>query len=308
MDTSNTWSSFYSVSASSSVYASGEAKTGAWSSSGGGTWNATSPSTLDSYFDIFAGGELGLISGIIVQGGDAKAYSIQNSTIAGIPYCQSGSGNNKVCNTSQATPSKAEYPIRDTDIEGWKDEASAGAVRGSWSLGSNTSTSTGGAMRINGDLTVSSGATLNLGGTLYVTGNINMSGAGRIRITSGYGNKPLAIVVDGRTAISGGASVSGNGGNRSYALIVSTSQCPTVGACSGNNAIEASGGTGSVVLIAQDGTIEFEGGASAKSAVANRMIMSGGTVLNYETGLADLDFSSGPSGAWTVESWKEVSE
>ncbi len=308
MDTSNTWSSFYSVSASSSVYSSGSSRLGSWSSSGGGTWSNTSPSTLDAYFDVFAGGQTGLISGVIVQGGDAKAFRIQNSTIAGIPYCQSGSGNNKSCNTSQATPSQVEYPIKDTNIETWKDEASAGSVRGSWSIGGNTATSTTGAMRINGDLTVGSGAVLTLGGTLYVTGNINMSGSGRIQIANSFGNRPLAVVVDGLTTMTGGSLVTGNGGNRSYALLVSTNRCPNVAGCSGNNAISASGGTGSVVLIAQEGTISFSGGTSAKSAVARKMIMSGGTTLNYETGLSDLDFTSGPSGAWTVESWREVAD
>jgi hypothetical protein len=310
LDTSNTWGSYYSVAVASGEEYDGDAVNGSWSSSGvGGTWHpAPGGATNRIVFDVYTGGEMGNLSGVLVQGGDAKAFSITNSTIAGTPYCQSGSGNNKPCNTTQSTPSQANFPISQNQIDGWKAEAQSGVTRGTWSIGGSTSTSTPGNMKIDGDLTVSSGATLNLNGTLYVTGNINMSGSGKIQISNQYGNKPLAIVVDGRTDISGGAFINGNGGNRSYALLVSTNKCPDDIGCSGDDAISASGGTGSIVLIAQDGTITFSGGTSAKSAVANKMIMLGGTTLNYDSGLANLDFSSGPSGAWTVESWKEIGQ
>jgi hypothetical protein len=34
--------------------------------------------------------------------------------------------------------------------------------------------------------------------------------------------------------------------------------------------------------------------------------MSGTAHLTYESGLADVNFTSGPSGSWVKQSWKEV--
>jgi hypothetical protein len=61
-----------------------------------------------------------------------------------------------------------------------------------------------------------------------------------------------------------------------------------------------------VVLNAQNGTISFTGSASAKEATAHKMSLSGSTTVNYESGLANMNFNSGPSGTWNVNSWKEI--
>lgn len=91
-----------------------------------------------------------------------------------------------------------------------------------------------------------------------------------------------------------------------YVVIVADGpDCPL--GCSGSNySLASSGGTGSVVLIAPNGTIEFTGGTTAKSAVAKKMIMSGGTTLVYEAGLTSMSFTTGSSTNWSVESWKET--
>ncbi len=279
----------------------------------GGSWTTTSPASLDGYFYIYLGGDNGLISGTDPNngptiGGSAHAHSVTNATINGSLFCQSGTGNNKICNTSQSDPAPNAYPISDSQIEGWKNEASAGNVRNSsWILGSNTSTSTSGNMRINGDLTVGSGAILTINGTLYVTGDIDMNGSGRIQLGSSYGTTAGVIVVDGTTDLGGGAYVTGNGQTGSYAFLVSTNTlCSTGISCGNNYAIDVSGGVGSVVLVAQDGGIRFNGGASAKAAVANYMTLSGGTTLIYETGLINVNFSSGPGGTWVVDEWQEI--
>ena len=50
----------------------------------------------------------------------------------------------------------------------------------------------------------------------------------------------------------------------------------------------------------------FNNRASAKEAIANQVTMNNNSVLNYETGLINVNFVSGPSGTWTVDSWKEA--
>lgn len=309
-DTDTTWGQYYALGANDASYATGTAKTSVagWSSSNGGTWIATSPATLDQYFDIYVGGSTGIISGITVGSGgtgDAWAFEVKNSTVAGANYCQAGSGNNKSCDTSRATPVQQSMPLSDGNIDDWKAEATTGGATSTISLG-GSSVKTIGPIKINGNLSVSSGATLNINGTVYVTGNVSVSGGGKIRINPTLGATSAVIVTDGLVSASGGGSFQGSGTAGSYILLVTTSTCPTGSGCSSSNAVEVSGGTGAVVLNAQKGTINFTGGAQAKQATANKIIMGGGTTVTYESGLANPSFSSGPSGSWTIDSWKEV--
>lgn len=307
-DTSVTWGTYYTLAATDNTYANGVMKTGTWSSSNGGTWNATSPATLDVYFDLYVGGDTGLISGVTVgsAGGDAWANIVNNSTVSGTIYCQGGSGNNKACDTSRTDPVQQPMPISDGNIAEWKSVAEAGEIfNGNKSYGSQDNVSIG-PMKIVGNLSVAAGATLTLTDTVWVTGNVSVSGGAKIKLGANYGATSGILVTDGRISMSGGGTMQGSGTSGSYMLAVTTSQCPYSGSCGGNPAIDVSGGTGSVVLNAQQGNLTFSGGASAKQATAKKIIMSGGTTVSYESGLADINFSSGPSGSYNLISWDEV--
>ncbi len=307
LDTSNSWGNYYSWGAASSTYANGTAKLGTQ----GGIWASTTPATLDTYFDMYMGGDTGTITSITVgaSGGDAHAHKLTDVTISGanLAYCQIATGStNKPCDTSQADPAPEAFPIVDSLIDSWKADAAAGIVRSTWSIGSSVSTSTTGVMKINGNLTVGGGGTLTLNGNLYVTGNLSLNGGGRIVLGSSFGSAAGVIVVDGTSDLTGGAYISGNGTTGSYVLLVSTNtNCALPTSCT-DYAIEQSGGVGSVVLSAQKGGIRFTGGASAKAATANYMTLTGGTTLNYESGLSSINFASGPGGTWSVNNWKEI--
>lgn len=303
IDTSNTWNSYYILGAAGSGYGNGVAKTGVYGQS---SWSDTSPSGLDMYFDLYVGGETGRISGISIgsAGGDAWAHEVSNSNVTGTIYCQGGSGNNKACNTSRTDPVQQPLPISDGNIEAWKQEALQGGVHvGNLSYG-GADVAELGPQKIEGNLSVGSGATLKVTGTLWVTGNVSVSGGGIVRLADSYVNASGVIVSDGRVTASGGGQFQGSGQSGSHILMVTTSTCPT-GSCGNNPAISVSGGTGAVILNAQKGTIRFTGGAAAKQATGEKIIMDGGTVVNYETGLADMNFTSGPSGSWSITSWDE---
>ena len=65
---------------------------------------------------------------------------------------------------------------------------------------------------------------------------------------------------------------------------------------------------GSVVLVTLNGTANFTNDATAKAVTAYKMNMFNDSVLNYESGLTNINFTTGPSGSWTVDSWGEVSQ
>lgn len=318
LDTSTTWGSFYTIGASLNTYANGLVKTGTWSSSGSGAnaggsnWTNTTPSGLDSYFDIYVGGDTGLIDDIERIGtgstGDAWAHEVNDvDTIYGTLYCQASNniGGGKTCNTSRPDPVEQPFPISDGNIDDWKTQATAGGTfNGNKSYSGGTSYL--GPQKVVGNLSVGGGAILKLTGTLYVTGNISLQGGGKIQLDPTYGSNSGVIITDGRVSAGGGGQFAGSGTSGSYILVVTTSDCPTGATCSGNPAIDVSGGSGSVVLNAQKGTIEFSGGAAAKEATAHKLELTGGASVTYETGLANINFVGGPSGSWYISSWDEV--
>lgn len=272
-------------------------------------WSETSViGDFDYWFKIFVTGPTGLITGssgsqwnplrVGTVSGTAQANTVNYVNSTGNIYCQNGTGNNKPC-TIQQDPQPESFPIPDSYIAGWKAEAETGGVyNGNYSVG--WAGATLGPKKIDGNLTVSGGGTLTVTGTLWVTGTINLSGSGRIILSSSYGSDDGLIVSDGTITIGSGSSVQGSGVSGSYMMLLTTSNS--------SSAINISGGSGAVILYAANGTLNISGGASVNSATAYRIVVSGGSDLIYESGLANVEFGSGGSVALTLSigDWDEV--
>lgn len=302
VDASTNSSKYYTIGANSAGYVNGIGKIGRY----GNSWSNTTPSGLDYFFKIYLGGVNGYIYGtsgsqwnqlhVGTVSGTAQANTVNYTNATGNIYCQSGTGNNKSC-TYQADPTYIAFPVSDANIESWKDEAEAGGVyNGNYSVG--WAGATLGPLKINGNLTVSNGGALTVAGTLWVTGTITLNGGGLIQLSPSYGANDGVVLSDGNIAISGGGHATGSGTPGSYIMILTTSNT--------TNAMSVSGGAGAVIAYAPNGTMSISGGASLKEAVAYKMIVSGGSSITYESGLANSNFSSGPSGGWEVQSWKET--
>jgi hypothetical protein len=265
------------------------------------TWNNTTPVGLDAFFKIFIGGINSTISGMTIgQGGvgDASAHTVNNSIIAGNLYCQTGSGNNKSCNTSQGDPAPLNFPISGAQIDMWKSEAEAGDTQtGNINL-SGSQTLTIGPKKIDGNVYVSNDGVLTVSGTLWVTGNIVLSNQAKVKLSSSYGSGSGVIIANGTISTSNTASFGGSGTTGSYLMMLTTS--------TSSSAINIANSAGTVILVAPYGTISFSNTASAKEAIAKTINMSNLSTLNYETGLINVNFASGPSGTWEVEGWGET--
>lgn len=295
IDASNNNSKYYTIGASGNNYANGVGKIGRLGSS----WST--PQTMDLFFNIFLGGVTGIIQSTAGQwnpipiSGDTRAHNVTYTNTTGTIYCTVDGGNNKPCNSTQPDPVYEAFPISDTNILDWKNEAEAGGtLSGNQSVG--WAGATWGPKKINGNLTVSGGGVLTLTGTLWVTGTITLNGGGKIRLDPSYSTNDGIIVSDGIVNISGGGSATGSGVTGSYLVIATTN--------SGVSSI--SGGAGAVVFYASEGTLSISGGASLKEATAYKVILDGGSSITYESGLADMSFNSGPSGSWSISSWKEA--
>ena len=308
IDAASNASRYFIIGANANGYANGQGKIGRL----GSTWSDTSPSGLDGYFKIYLGGGTSIIgdpninysTGVYVgtTGSDtAWAHTVRGATVSGALYCQVGSYNNKACDTSQSDPTPEPLPLSDENIQDWKDDALAGGtISGDYNV--NWAGATLGPKKITGNLLVNGGGTLTVSGTLWIQGNITLTGGGKIQLASSYGTNSGAIVTDGYVILNGGSNFAGSGQTGSYPFLVTTSACPTAANCGGNNAISLSGGAGTVALIAQNGTVDINGGSSLKQVTAKQVTMTGGATLYYDSGLISENFSSGPGGSWEFTS------
>lgn len=313
IDGASSSSKYYIIGSNNNGYANGKAMIGRR----GGSWNAVNPAMQDIYFKLYVGGQGGRIFGSSLSKwnqfpiGSSSADTVSAQTVeyiraSGDINCQIGTDNNKSCNPLPNPPAPQPNPVSESNIASWKDEALAGgSISGNVSYGGASSSSLG-PKKINGNLSISGSAQLSLTGTLWVTGDLNISGAAKLKLTSAYGSGSGVVVVDGNVTVAGSSPVTGSGTTGSYIMLVSLSDCPRSLFCSGKNAIEISGAAGAVVLVAQNGTVEFSGSASAKQATGYAIELSGATTVNYENGLKNMNFSSGPSGSWNIKSWREV--
>jgi hypothetical protein len=239
--------------------------------------------------------------------GDVWASNVVSASAAGHMYCLTqGSYVNKPCDTSKGVPPLQPLPFTDQNITDWKNAAVVGGTitgatkcPGGYSGGNCTvdwHNATFGPGKITGNLTVNGGGTLTLTGTIWVVGTVTINGDGKIQLPTSYGKNSETIVSDNLVDIEGGGSL-GSGNSSSYLFIVSTSASA--------NAISVTGGAGAIAVDAQNGTVNIFGGATLDSAVGNSMIMSGGSTVTYNSGLASPSFSDGPAGSWIVGSWGE---
>ena len=308
-DASVSSSSYYAVGANSAGYANGTGKSGTY----GGTWNNTSPSGLDLYFKIFLGGFSSLITGGPSQyntmgiSGNAYADTVNYSNTTGTIYCQSGTGNNKTCNTSLPSPQQQLPAVSDSTITAWEAQAVAGGTTtGNVSI-TGVSNQSLGPQKIVGNLTLGNSGVLNVTGTLWITGNLSVTGASIMRLASSYGATSGAVIVDGNINIGGSSPVTGSGTAGSYIVLVSNSNCPFDSACAGVNAVDVSGAAGAIVLIGQNGAVNISGSGSAHDVAGYQVTLSGATNITYDSGLASIGFgSSGGGSGWSVVSWKET--
>lgn len=287
---------YYLIGADSNGYVNGVGKIGQY----GSTWNNTSPSGLDGFFKLYLGGLTGLISGINIGSngvGNAYAHTVNNSTIAGTNYCQTGSGNNKACNTSLPDPAQMPMPISDQNILDWKAEAEAGGIiSGNYLLDADTGSL--GPRKITGNLTVQNNADLTVTGTIWVQGNVIINNNATVRLSSSYGTSEGVIVADGTINIQNNAIFEGSGSPGSYLMALSTSIS--------TSAISLQNNGGSVILYAANGTVNLSNNSTAKALNGKYINLDNNAVVIYDSGLANSNFVNGPSGGWDIQSWKEI--
>lgn len=264
--------------------------------------------------DTISAGPSGLISGIHASG-SSYAHSITGSTVAQDAYYQTISGTSVGGTSYPGSPdqSAASMPISDAQIEDWKAEALAGGTHTSPCPYSISGAVSIGPKKINCDLYLDGSDVVTLNGNVWVSGNIFFSNSSQLRINPSLGDKTVVLVADketnrnssSRIYISNSAQFFGTGSSKSYILLISQNNSAEGGGS--NSAISVSNSAnGKVLIYAPHGLIYLSNSISIKEASAYRIQLANSASVLYETGIANLLFTSGPSGGYSIDSWKET--
>ena len=237
------------------------------------------------------------IIGSVYSNGNIEGEN--NSTITGDAFLAGASTISGVTvggNIQTGQPS-LQMPISDAQIDAWKSDAAAGGTQSGYALGNSSSGSLG-PKKINGDITLGNGATLTLTGTVWVTGTINFGNTDTIKLASGYGALSGVLIADGKVEIGNSAVLQGSGAAGSYLMLLVTA--------GGDEAIEIGNNATAAIFYAPNGEIEIGNGLSLREATGYSLEVGNNASVTYESGLANVNFSSEPSGGWSIDSWKEV--
>ncbi len=211
------------------------------------------------------------------------------------------------------SPAHLELPLTEGQIQGWKDDASAGGVctptSGGCSWSGNLLVSTGnkiiGPKHVTGDLTLSNGATLTITGTIWVSGNISLGNNSHVALDSSYGSQSGVIVTDGVVTVGNGSFFTGSGVDpASYTMILSDKNATST------NVITVSetpaDHSRDVIYYASQGKILFQQNARAREVTGYGINLENNATIYYDSGLANANFSSGPGGSFGITSWQET--
>ena len=263
--------------------------------------------------DVISAGPSGLADGINATS-SVYAHTIRNSEIEKDAYYQVISNTEVEGVSYPGSPDQAtsSLPISDAQIDDWKAEAEAGGTHSSPCPYTISGAVSLGPKKINCDLYVTGSAVITLNGPVWVYGNINFSNSADVKVNPSLGDKSVAVIADketnrsssGRIFISNSVEFFGSGSAKSYVLLVSRNNNAESGGST--SAIEISNSAnGKVLLYAPHGLMYLSNTISIKEASAYKIQLSNSAKIIYETGLANLLFTSGPSGGYSIESWRE---
>ncbi len=263
--------------------------------------------------DVVSAGPTGSIEGVHATS-SAYAHSIKGSSIDKDAYYNTIS-NTTVLGTlhpgssDQATSS---LPISDAQIATWESDAAAGGTISSPCPYKITSDVTIGPKKITCDLEISNSPTVTLTGPLWVAGDITVKNTATIAISSSLTGKSIPIIADktsdrgnsGQISLENSAVFQGVGAN-SFILFVSQNNSAekggTIAAITMKNSV-----MGNVLAYAGHGEISLENSIKVKEVTAWRIRLKNTAEILYETGLANLLFTSGPAGGYVFDKWREV--
>jgi len=265
------------------------------------SWNAATPvwtaAGRDFSFKVWTGGQITQIDEVEVYG-DAHANTIVDADVGGDAYYQTLTNTDVAGATHPGSPDPGpqDLPLSDAMIDQWKvDAAAGGTISGDATYDGVSSTL--GPKKITGNMTVTNNAVLTINGTIHVVGDLELSNNVVISLSPGYGANAGIIIADGKVTISNNVIFNGSGTEGSYVLVLTTN--PSLDVAS--PAMTLSNNSENSIFYASDGMISVSNNAVLKEVTAFKLYLQNNASVEYESGLADVNFSSGPGGSWVLK-------
>ncbi len=231
------------------------------------------------------------------------AFLVGASTISGVT----------VGGNIQTGQPSLPMPVSDAQLDNWEADAVAGGIYTTpcpYVLSSGTTVI--GPKKIACDMDIKNTAVVTLTGALWVSGNLTIQNSAVVGLDSSYGNASGLILVDdplNRSSssildVKNSAEINGSGTSGSYVMLVSRNNSAENNG--DTDAIEVQNTSSAPIYYAPHGSIEIHNSAALKEVTAYKLEIKNSAAVTYESGLANLNFSSGPLGGWSIDSWKEV--
>lgn len=271
-------------------------------------WNSGNPNWTDTggdlNFRVFMGGVITKIIDMEIED-DAHANTIEDSEIDGNAYYQTISGTSVGGTSYPGSPDPAPqvFPLSQGQIDQWKNDAAAGGtITGNYAPPKDAVVSLG-PKKITGDLILTDGQTLTITGTIYVQGTIDIGTNASIGLSPLYGAYSGIILSDGWIHAQNNGVFTG-ADSSSYIMLLSTAS----GGGHHGSAIDLHNNAAGALFFAPNGLIHLHNNVTVNQLTAKKIHLSQNAVLNYQTGLANVNFSSGPGASWKFQpgSWRVV--
>ncbi len=261
-------------------------------------WDAHSPSWSDAggdfNFKVWMGGITTFIDELEI-GGNAHANTIDDSDISGDAYYQT-INDSTVDGTEypdSPDPAPSVFPISDNQITEWKADAEAGGtITGDFNPPDHESVSLG-PVKITGNLILDHSQTLIITGTIYVQGYVIIEHGASIQLSPAYETTSGMLISDGWMHFENNGVFQG-AGQSSYLMLISTA----IGGGHHDSAMDLHNNVLGTLLYAPNGCVYLHNNVRITQLTAKKIYLNNGCVLTYDTGLANVNFSSGPGGSW----------
>ncbi|PIR58154.1 MAG: hypothetical protein COU71_00170 [Parcubacteria group bacterium CG10_big_fil_rev_8_21_14_0_10_38_31] len=303
-------------------------------------WNAGVPvwneDIGDFDYKIWFGVDGNNINGLTVYG-DVHANSITNTKICGDAYYKTIDAssltflNNPTSPTcplpltlgtgfpASIDPAVETMPISHGNILAWKQDALAGGAYSDPAHCNPTNGAILGPGKFTCDLIIDNGVEVIINGPIWVEGDIILNNNVVMELDPSFGSMSSVIIADypadttlkGKIRTKNNISICGSAGYNSgvgecnpsggsYLMLLSTYSDP------GGEAISIENNVDGGIFYASSGEADIENNSMVKEVIAYKLELENNVTVIYESGLADLNFSAGPSGAWDIVNWREV--
>lgn len=180
------------------------------------------------------------------------------------------------------------------DYQYWKDAATAGGIINCVGTCDITSNTTIGPKQYIGNLKLSSNAVVTLNGPIYVTGDFETVNSAKLNLNNSFGSNGTVLIVNGSIRVSNSGALNPTNANPpGYILAVTTSTA--------SDAIIISNSAEAALFYALEGGAQISNSGEIIAIVAKSLTINNNSELQYHSGLASANFTSGPGASWLMK-------